>query len=92
MKFPMGTLVMTPGAKAILSDMSGCFSAAGMSIVARHHTGDWGDVGKADAKANERALKTGERLLSAYTVDGTKLWIITEADRSVTTILLPDEY
>ncbi len=92
MKFSLGTLVMTPGAKEILSDMSGCFSEAGMSIVDRHHAGDWGEVGKSDAKANERALKNGERLLSVYTVDGTKLWIITEADRSVTTILLPSEY
>ena len=64
----------------------------------RHVKGDWGDVDDADKQANDQALKGGERLLSAYNDDRfpkngiATIWIITEADRSVTTILFPDEY
>ena len=59
----------------------------------RHACGDWGTVCPDDALANDEALEEGERLLSAYKLrDGTKVWIITEADRSSTCILLPDEY
>ena len=55
--------------------------------------GDWGDVVGADWRANDQALQNGERLLSVYhTLNGTKFWIVTEADRSATTILLPEEY
>ena len=56
-------------------------------------TGDWGELDEEDKTANDEALKTGERLLSAYkSATGTKFWIITEADRSVTTILMPEDY
>ena len=62
----------------------------------RHHCGDWGSVCKDDAQENELSVEQGFRLLSAYTVtvqdDEIKVWIITEADRSVTTVLLPTEY
>lgn len=59
----------------------------------RHSRGDWGDVCSEDWQANDQALQNGGRLLSVYhTVSGTKFWIITEADRSATTILLPEEY
>lgn len=59
----------------------------------RHVRGDWGDVCEEDWKANDWALRNGERLLSVYhAVNGTKFWIITEADRSATTVLLPEEY
>jgi len=59
----------------------------------RHASRDWGDCGPADAQANEEALVTGCRLLSVYQDRaGTRFWIITEADRSATTVLLPDEY
>lgn len=59
----------------------------------RHARGDWGDVPEADWRANDWALQAGERLLSVYqTLGGIKFWIITEADRSATTILLPSEY
>ena len=59
----------------------------------RHRRGDWGDAGREDWQANERALKQGERLLSVYhAVDGTRFWIITEWDRSLTTVLLPEDY
>jgi hypothetical protein len=86
-KFPLGQTVITRAALAVLSasDIAGALD--------RHHGGDWGDVGREDWTANERALKQGERLLSVYrTVAGTKLWIITEWDRSLTTVMLPEDY
>jgi len=58
----------------------------------RHATGDWGELCAFDRRQNERALRAGERILSAYPVGEERIWIITEADRSVTTILLPEEY
>jgi len=59
----------------------------------RHGNGDWGEVDSHDAKENEISLQSGLRLLSSYTtVTGDRLWIITEADRSATTLLLPEEY
>jgi hypothetical protein len=57
-----------------------------------HLSGDWGDLCEEDRQANEDALKNGDRLLSAYGTRGDKIWIITEWDRSVTTVLFPDEY
>jgi hypothetical protein len=64
-----------------------------LPYVQRHGARDWGDVDAADAAMNESALGTGGRLLSAYTLSsGRRLWIITEADRSATTVLLPEEY
>lgn len=88
-QFPLGYVVATPGAMAAII-------AAGQSthdFLRRHVHCDWGDVGEADRRANEEALKTGERLLSVYrTKRGRKVWVITEADRSATTILLPHEY
>lgn len=58
----------------------------------RHFAGDWGDVCADDAAANEAALQFGGRVLSVYAADGPKFWIITEADRSRTTVMLPEEY
>jgi hypothetical protein len=59
----------------------------------RHVRGDWGEISKGDARLNDAAVKDGERVLSAYrTLKGEKLWIITEADRSSTCLLLPEEY
>ena len=88
-RFSLGQLVATPGALAALTE-------AGQSpqvFIARHLLGDWGDCCAEDRAANDEALIHGERLLSAYcTAKGTKLWIITEADRSSTCILLPEEY
>jgi len=64
-----------------------------LEYLSRHTRGDWGDVDELDRRENERSLVHGFRLLSAYTlISGTKIWIITEADRSVTTVLLPEEY
>jgi hypothetical protein len=62
------------------------------AILARHLSGDWGEVDREDASANERALKHGGRLMSAYDVNGEKLWVVTEADRSATTVLTPGDY
>ena len=89
-KFQLGQVVATPGALEVLE-------RAGQSpdfFLAKHVSGDdWGDLDHADQKANENALRNGGRLLSAYyTLRGDKIWIITEADRSSTTLLLPDEY
>lgn len=84
---PLGKTVITAGALEVLSDMD--INTA----LARHQSGDWGEVTKADQRANDRALKNGGRILSAYTsADGTRFWIITEADRSYTTVLLPEDY
>ena len=88
-RFHLGQTVATPGALEALCQ-------AGQSpteFLSRHVVGDWGDVGEEDKQANEIALLDGSRLLSAYrTVLGERIWIITEADRSATTILLPEEY
>lgn len=86
-QFPLGRMVITRGA---LDTLDGEEVRAGM---ARHARGDWGDLCPEDKQANDDALSVGARLLSAYhTGDGRKFWIITEADRSVTTVLLPEEY
>ena len=89
-RFPIGRPVITPAAQAALD----AASIEGVLLLARHIHGDWGDLGKEDLATNELALLTGKRVLSNYSLpDGrSKVWIITEADRSVTTILLPEEY
>lgn len=88
-KFSPGNVVATPGALE-------AFRASGddpLAYVIRHLAGDWGELSEGDRRENELSLTHGFRLLSAYMLgDGTKIWIITEADRSATTILLPDEY
>ncbi len=85
--FSIGQIVATPGVLKILSQQQIA------TALQRHARGDWGDVGPDDGHENDRALKEEGRLLSAYHADdGTKFWIITEWDRSATTILLPDEY
>ena len=86
--FPLGRLLATPGALAIAH--TACLDLA--ALVARHQTGDWGDLGAEDRAANARALRTGARLLSRYDTPAGTLWVITEADRSATTVLRPDEY
>jgi hypothetical protein len=87
MHFALGQTVITPGAMAALTNTDV------LNALARHAAGDWGDVCGEDGLTNDEALRSGARLLSAYrTCNGVKFWIITEADRSVTTILLPEEY
>jgi len=86
-RFPLGQLVATPGALEVLQK-SGQSPA---DFLDRHSKGDWGDVCDEDKQANEDALVQGTRLLSAYrTLLGERLWVITEADRSATTVLLPE--
>jgi hypothetical protein len=88
-KFELGQIVATPGALEALSD-------AGQEpsfFLDQHVICNWGTVGEEDWKLNDEALKIGERLLSAYTtLKGVRIWIITEADRSSTCLLLPEEY
>lgn len=86
-RFPLGCLVATPNALAHVPNLDR------MQALSRHAAADWGDVDPEDRAANDHALADGSRLFSVYhTADGTKFWIITEADRSVTTILLPEDY
>jgi hypothetical protein len=88
MLFNPGRLLMTPGVRDLLESTE----TDPMPIIEKHLTGDWGTVCEDDAKANDHAVEHGARILSAYEIDGEKIWIITEADRSATTILLPSEY
>ncbi len=84
---PLGRTLATPGVLEMTTQTERNIAFT------RHAHGDWGDVAGEDWRSNDRALQTGERLLSVYhTLDGIKFWIITEADRSATTILLPEEY
>jgi hypothetical protein len=88
-RFSPGTIVATPGALAALE----ATAESAFPYLNRHLRGDWGIVSKADGRLNDRATHEDTRVLSAYTLkDGTKIWIITEADRSSTCILLPEEY
>ena len=87
--FSLGQTVMTIGAREALEDSN----ELPITFLAKHQSGDWGIVGREDKQENEFSIKNGFRLLSAYmTTNSEKIWIITEADRSVTTILLPEEY
>ncbi len=86
-KFAYGMIVITPHALAELSrdDIAGALN--------RHLTGDWGDLDEFDRNQNDYAVMYGHRILSSYRSQSrTKFWVITEADRSVTTILLPEDY
>jgi len=86
-KFQIGQMVATPNALAQLTQDDI------MLGLARHQAGDWGDMDEHDRKENEMSLEKGLRLLSAYrAVNGVKFWIITEANRSATTVLLPEDY
>ncbi|GAI75780.1 unnamed protein product [marine sediment metagenome] len=91
-KFSLGQLVMTRGVNDRVAD-DARFSKFVIGSLGRHAKGDWGDLGQEDKQENELSLKKGFRLLSAYEHPTLpKIWIITEADRSATTVLFPDEY
>lgn len=97
MLFQLGQVVMTCGIAARMgTDPS--FARGVRSSLDRHATGDWGDVGEESRRMNDDALEAerngewSDRLFSLYDIEGTEIFIITEADRSVTTILLPEEY
>ena len=85
---PLGRVLATPGALRLLRDAG----EDPFGYLARHASGDWGELDAHDRRENERSLKHGWRVLSSYPVGGGRVWVITEADRSVTTILLPEEY
>lgn len=87
-RFNLGTLLITPAAQEALN-------ANGQDphqFLTRHAKGDWGIVCEHDCQANDDALIHGDRLLSVYQCHQARIWIITEADRSATTILLPEDY
>ena len=85
---PLGKVVATPGAIELLSEAG----EDAFCYLARHATGDWGELCAFDRRQNEIALREGYRIFCSYPVGGDCVWIITEADRSVTTILLPEDY
>lgn len=92
--FPLGQILATPGA---LDALGKCHQNP-LSFLARHSSGDWGELSDGDRELNEQAVIDGSRIFSAYrTKNDTKLWVITDAadengQRSLTTILLPEEY
>lgn len=91
MLFPLGRIVSTPGVLGLFEEMENPSLTRG--LLRRHASGDWGDLSDDDKEANTLALEEGTRLFSSYALrDGRKVWIITEADRSATTFLLPSEY
>ena len=85
---PLGRIVATPGALQLFRQTAG----NPFDYLSRHAPGDWGDLCAFDRRQNEIALRDGCRVFSAYETTAGRVWIITEADRSVTTLLLPEEY
>jgi hypothetical protein len=85
--FALGNVVITPNA---LGQLTPADIQLGLQ---RHQSGDWGDLGQEDWQENDHALRTGLRLLSSYrSAGGATFWIITEASRQITTVLMPDDY
>lgn len=89
-KFKLGQILITVGAREAIN--AACDEV--VKLLRRHGAGDWGDISPSDAALNDQALTDGTRLLSAYLLRDsvTKVWVITEADRAATTVLMPDEY
>jgi hypothetical protein len=88
-RFPVGRVVATPGALAALEKAE----QLPAEFLDRHVNGDWGDVPDADKHENELSVEQGFRILSSYTTStGDRIWILTEADRSATIVMLPEEY
>ena len=96
-QFPLGQTVMTRGVADLVAENEEFAKFITLSL-GRHTKGDWGDVDAEDKLSNDEAVKAGDRILSAYNDDRfpkngiSTIWIITEWDRSVTTVLFPDEY
>jgi hypothetical protein len=86
--FELGRVVATPGALTRCEEAN----VSPSSLVERHASGDWGGLDAHDLKENQRALKDGTRILSSYHTPAGRVWIITEADRASTCLLLPEEY
>jgi hypothetical protein len=89
-RFELGKVLVTPAAHEVLY-ADGVGFALGLALE-RHLQGDWGEVSPDDWERNQQALQQGDRLLSIYTIGKTTFWVITEGDRSVTTVLLPSDY
>lgn len=89
-KLNLGKVVMTPDIAMFMDEKE--FYMKVMESLSRHVSGDWGIICEDDKAENDRALESGDRILSAYETSHGKIWIITEWDRSVTTILFPSEY
>ena len=88
-RFPLGRVVATPGALRVLEEAN----QNAFEFLAKHQAGDWGELCEEDKRENEFSVRNGFRILSAYrTRNDVKIWVITEADRSATTLLLPEEY
>jgi hypothetical protein len=86
--FNLGRTLATPAAREKLSELN----YSPLDLLRKHMSGDWSEMDKDDQKSNHEAITEGSRIFSAYTIQGTKFWVITESDRSSTTILLPSEY
>ncbi|MGZ8246219.1 hypothetical protein [Methylomagnum sp.] len=86
--FALGQTIATPGAVEAMRQAG----VSPLALLSRHQRGDWDDLCREDKQTNEQALATGERIFSSYQLETAKFWVITEADRSATTILLPEEY
>ena len=86
--FPLGRLVATPGALALLTNAG----ENPATLLDRHRSGDWGEVPHEDARENDLSVHEGFRIVSSYPVGTGRVWIITEWDRSSTCILMPEEY
>jgi hypothetical protein len=86
--FSLGCIYWSPGASALLDRQP---QELGAQLLLRHQSGDWGDVDEDDVRANQVAVKYGASVFSVYTVDGERLWVVSEGDRSSTTVLTPGE-
>jgi hypothetical protein len=86
--FDLGRVLVTVGAEELL----GRTGQDKETLLQRHQSGDWGELTDADREANNQALRHGDRIFSAFRIQDEKVWIITEADRHSSTVLLPDEY
>ena len=86
--FTLGRTLATPAARDELSQLN----YSPLDLLRKHMSGDWSEMAIEDQQSNREAITEGSRIFSAYTIQSTKFWVITEADRSSTTILLPSEY
>ena len=86
--FKLGRILATPAAQEELAQLNYC----PLDLLRKHMSGDWSEMDVEDQQSNQESIRKGSRIFSAYTIQGTKFWVITEADRSSTTILLPSEY
>jgi hypothetical protein len=86
--FALGRVYWSPGASALLDRQP---LELGTQLLLRHQSGDWGDIDEDDVRANEAGVKYGASVLSVYTVDEEWLWVVSEGDRSSTTVLTPGE-